>query len=94
MYSQAHDEKEAALTLLEERLTQLTEEVGQKGTELREKESRCAELKQQLTILEAKGQNQQDEVTALNDQLAEVSSYTCIQTSRGVHMYTSLLLPC
>ena len=69
--------------MLEERLAQLTEEVGQKGTELRGRESRCAELLQQLTIMETKGHNLQDEVTALNDQLAEVSSYIfiCCQLS-------------
>lgn len=60
------------MTHLEERLTQLTDEAVKRGAELKEKEERCIELVQQITIIETKCQNLQEEVTALNDQLAEV----------------------
>ena len=60
------------MTHLEERLTQLTDEAVKRGAGLKEKEERCIELVQQITIIETKCQNLQEEVTALNDQLAEV----------------------
>ena len=60
------------MTHLEERLAQLTDEAVKRGAELKEKEECCIELVQQITIIETKCQNLQEEVTALNDQLAEV----------------------